>query len=150
MKISKNPTTVMTANGEVQTREEGTENVKEMDLIVTVMLLEETPAILSLGKLCEDHEYTYQLDQRSKNHISPKMAREMIAKNQTMYHSWLLVYQGVPVQRPHLLHHLHHRILWSARPATERSEIMSEESRGNPSRGSAETENTKIKMKTTK
>ena len=27
-------------------------------------------------------------------------------------------------------------------PATERSEIMSKESRGNPSRGSAETENT--------
>ena len=34
-------------------------------------------------------------------------------------------------------------------PATERSETTSVESRGNPSRGSAETENT-IKMKTTK
>ena len=30
-------------------------------------------------------------------------------------------------------------------PATERSESVSEESRGNPSRGSAETENTKKK-----
>ena len=45
----------MTANGEVQTREEATVYVKELDLFVTVMLLEETPAILSFGKLCEDH-----------------------------------------------------------------------------------------------
>ena len=41
----------MTANGEVQTREEATEFVKELDLFVTVMLLEETPAVLPLGKL---------------------------------------------------------------------------------------------------
>ena len=37
MRISKNPTTVMTANGEVQTREEATVYVKELDLFVTVM-----------------------------------------------------------------------------------------------------------------
>ena len=47
MRISKNPTTVMT--------EEATVYVKDLDLIVTVMLLEETPAVLSPGKLCEDH-----------------------------------------------------------------------------------------------
>ena len=59
MRASRSPTTVMTANGEVQTREEATEYVKELDLFVTVMLLEETPAVLSLGKLCEHHGYTY-------------------------------------------------------------------------------------------
>ena len=59
MKISKNPTTVMTANGEVPTKEEATVYVKALDLFVTVMLLEATPAGLSLGKLCEDHGYTY-------------------------------------------------------------------------------------------
>ena len=58
MRISKNPTTVMTANGEVPTREEATVYVKELDLIVTVMLLEETPAVLSPGKLYEDHGCT--------------------------------------------------------------------------------------------
>ena len=47
MRISKNPTTVMTANGEVQTREEAMVYVQELDLFVTVMLLEETPAVLS-------------------------------------------------------------------------------------------------------
>ena len=82
MRISRIPTTVMTASGEVQTREEATENVKELDLFVTVMLLEETPAVLSVGKLCEDHA-----GPAVKNHISPKRARELIAIYQTMYRS---------------------------------------------------------------
>ena len=34
--------------------------VTELDLFVTVKLLEDTPAILSLGKLCEDHGYFYE------------------------------------------------------------------------------------------
>ena len=59
MRMSRNPTTVMTANGEVQTRDEATVDVKEFDLFVTVMLLEETLTVLSIGKLCEDHGKTY-------------------------------------------------------------------------------------------
>ena len=51
MRTSRNPTTVMTANGEVQTREEATENVTELELFVTVLLLEATHAVLSLRKL---------------------------------------------------------------------------------------------------
>ena len=47
MRTSRSPTTVMMANGEVQTREEATVYVKELDVFVTVMLLEETPAVLS-------------------------------------------------------------------------------------------------------
>ena len=58
MRISRNPTTVMTANGEVQTREEATVCVKELDFFVTVMLPEEAPAVLPVGKLCEDHGKT--------------------------------------------------------------------------------------------
>ena len=50
MRTSRWPTTVMTANGEVQTREETTVYVKQLDLFVKVMLLEETPAVLSLRK----------------------------------------------------------------------------------------------------
>ena len=50
MRTSRSRTTVMTTNSEVQTREEATVYVKELDLLVTVMLLEETPAVLSLGK----------------------------------------------------------------------------------------------------
>ena len=55
VRMSKNPTTMVTANGEVLTKEEATVYVRESDLFVTVMLLEDTPAVLSLGKLCEDH-----------------------------------------------------------------------------------------------
>ena len=59
MRISKNPTTVMTANGEVQRRGEATVYVKELEFFVPAMLHEETPAVLSLVKFCEDHGYTY-------------------------------------------------------------------------------------------
>ena len=57
MRKSRSPTTVMKANGEVQTREEATVYIKQLDLFVKVMPLQETPAVLSLGKLCEDHGY---------------------------------------------------------------------------------------------
>ena len=59
MRISRSPTTVMTANGEVQTRAEATVYVKELDLFVTVMHLEQTPSVLSLGKHCEDHGFSF-------------------------------------------------------------------------------------------
>ena len=111
MGTSRSPTTVMTANGEVRTREEATVHVKELDLFVTVLLLEETPAVLSHGKLCEDHGHTYHWIQRSKTTSDQKRARELMAIFRTMYHLWFLVYLRVPLQRPHLLpHHLHHRI----------------------------------------
>ena len=66
LRISKNPTTVMTANGEVQTREEATVYVRELDLFVTVMLLEETPAVLSLGKTLRRTSVELPLDQWSR------------------------------------------------------------------------------------
>ena len=72
MKISKNLTTVKTANGEVQTREEATVNVKELDLFVTVMLLEETCAVLSLGKLCEDRGFSYHWTSGQNPHLTKK------------------------------------------------------------------------------
>ena len=55
VRVSKSPTTVVTTNSEVLTKEEATVYVRESDLFVTTMLLEDTPAVLSLGKLCEDH-----------------------------------------------------------------------------------------------
>ena len=58
MRTSRSPTTVMTANGVVQTRGEATVYVKQFDSFVKVVFLEETPAVLSLGNLCEDHGYT--------------------------------------------------------------------------------------------
>ena len=48
---SCSPTIVITANGEVQTHEEATVHVKELEKPPTVKVLENTPAVLSLGKL---------------------------------------------------------------------------------------------------
>ena len=70
LRTSRSPTRVMTANGEVQTREEATVYVKELDCFVKVMLLGETPAVLSLGNLCEDHGYTFQLTSGQKTHLT--------------------------------------------------------------------------------
>ena len=72
-RVSKSPTTVvMTTNGEVQTKEEATVCVRELDLFVTVMLLENTPAVLSLGKLCEEFGYSYHWTSGQKPHLIKK------------------------------------------------------------------------------
>ena len=60
VRVSKSPTTVVAADGEVLTEEEATVYVKELDLFVTVKHFADTPAGLSLGKLCEDHGYSYE------------------------------------------------------------------------------------------
>ena len=52
--MSMSPTTVITANGEVQTHEEAIVYVKELDIFMTMKVLENTPAVLSLGKLCDE------------------------------------------------------------------------------------------------
>ena len=77
MRTSRSPTTVMTANGEVPAKEEATVHVKELELFVTVMLLEGIQAVLSLAKLCEDHVVYLPLDQRSKNHISSQKGKRI-------------------------------------------------------------------------
>ena len=66
---SCSPTTVMTANGEVQTLEEATVYVKELDIFLTVKILENTPAVLSLGKLCDKNGYSYEWINGQKPHL---------------------------------------------------------------------------------
>ena len=53
-------TIVITANGEVQTHEEATVYVKELDIFLTMKVIENTPAELSLGKLCDENGYSYE------------------------------------------------------------------------------------------
>ena len=57
---SCSPTIVITANGEVQTHEEATVYVKELDIFLTTKVLENTPAVLSLGKLFDEHGYSHE------------------------------------------------------------------------------------------
>ena len=42
---TRSPTTVFTANGEVQTHEEATVHVKELDIFLTKKVLDDTPAV---------------------------------------------------------------------------------------------------------
>ena len=55
VKRSRSPTEVLTASGEVQTHDEAQVFVHDLNLFVTVQLLDEALAVLLLGKLCEDH-----------------------------------------------------------------------------------------------
>ena len=66
---SCSPTTVITANGEVQTHEEATVYVKELDIFLTMKVLEDTPAVLSLGKLCDENGYSYEWINDQKPHL---------------------------------------------------------------------------------
>ena len=66
---SCSPAIVITANGEVQTHEEATVYVKESDVFLTMKVLEDTPAVLSLGKLCDEHGYSYEWINGQKTHL---------------------------------------------------------------------------------
>ena len=66
---SRSPATVIAANGEVQTHEEATVYVKELDILLTMKVLEDTPAVLSLGNLCDEHGYSYEWISGQKTHL---------------------------------------------------------------------------------
>ena len=65
-------TVVVTASGEVQTNEKTQVYVHDLGLLVTVQLLEDTPAVLSLGKLCEEHGYKYELVSGQQQRLTKK------------------------------------------------------------------------------
>ena len=66
---SCSPTIVITANGEVQTHEEATVYVKELDMFLTMKVLDNKPAVLSLGKLCDENGYSYEWINGQKPHL---------------------------------------------------------------------------------
>ena len=70
LRRSRNPTTVVTASGEVQTNEEAQVYVHDLGLFVTVHLLEDTRAVVSLGKLCEEHGYTHEWASGQRPHLT--------------------------------------------------------------------------------
>ena len=108
---SRSPTTVMSANGDLQTREEATGNVKKLDFFVKVMLLEETPAVLSLVKLCEDHGYTYHWISGQKPHLIRNGKRmDCNISNYVPCVAPGLLASSFQLHLHLLLHHLHQRI----------------------------------------
>ena len=85
---SCSPTIVITANGEVQTHEEATVCVKELDIFLTVKVFEITPAVLSLGKFCDENGYSYQWINGQKTTSHQKRDSD------TMQHGELRSYRG--------------------------------------------------------
>ena len=69
------------ANGEVQTSEEAQVFVHDLDRIVTVQLLEDTPAVLSLGKLCEEHGYSCEWARGQKPQLA-KSEKRILCKTE--------------------------------------------------------------------
>ena len=86
---SCSPTIVITANGEVQTQEEAIVYVKELDIFLTMKVLENTPAVLSLGKLCDENGYSYEWI-NVKNHISLKTEFGLSVTRRTSFQLWFL------------------------------------------------------------
>ena len=115
VKVFKNPATVATANGEVQTKEEATVYVKEFDLFVTVMLLEDAPAVLSLES---------RIKWNTANYV-PIVVPGLSSSSAT---------PTSPTSLPQKA------IILTRHPAST-SESASDGVRGDPSRGPAETEN---------
>ena len=55
VRVAERPTTVFTASGSPETKDEATMYAKDVDFFVTVQVLDDTRPILSHGQLCEDH-----------------------------------------------------------------------------------------------
>ena len=49
--------------------EEATVYVKELDIFLTMKVLDNTPAVLSLGKLCDENGYSYEWINGQKPHL---------------------------------------------------------------------------------
>ena len=82
IRTSRRPTAVMTANSEVQTREEATVYVKELDFFRDSYASARNSRSVFTGNSAKNMVHI-----TVQNHISPKTARDLIAKNQTMCHS---------------------------------------------------------------
>ena len=65
--------------------------VHDLNLFVTVQLLAETPAVLSLGKLCEDHGFSFEWVSGQKPRLT-KEEKKILCKTDNFVHlvfSWL-------------------------------------------------------------
>ena len=77
-RASKSPTTVMTANGEVLTKEEATVYVRELDLFVTERLLEDTPCNSDTRNTLRRSRVQLPLDQCSDTTSHQKWQKDQL------------------------------------------------------------------------
>ena len=91
---SCSPTIVITANGVVQTNEEATVYVGELDIFLMMKLLENTPAVLSLGNFAMKTDIPMS-GSTVKNHISLHTGFGYSATRITSFRSWFQACQQV-------------------------------------------------------
>ena len=103
---SCSPTIVITVNGEVQTNEEATVYVKELDIFLTLKVLENTPESYRSESFAMNTD-TLTSGSTVKNHISLKTVFGYSVIRRTSYQSWFLVYQRVLPQACLLQHPWH-------------------------------------------
>ena len=80
LRRSRNPAVVVTANREVQTNEEAQVYVYDLGLLVTLQLHEDTLAVQSLGKLCEENGHPCEWSKRFKTTADSKW-EEILMEN---------------------------------------------------------------------
>ena len=97
----------MKANGEVQTHDKAIVYVKELDIFLTMKVLDNTPAVLSFGKFCDVKWYFYEWINGQKPHLIKNRIR-IICNTENFVLLWFQAYQV----RPQDLHQLH-RHLWN-------------------------------------
>ena len=119
LRRSRTPTRVVTANEAVQTHEQAQVFAHDLDLFVTVQILDDTSAVLSLRKLSEEHGYTYEWVSGHKPHLTKQEEEDFMqdGKSRTSCCLWIVVqfwYQFVLPQDSSSLS--------STSPATERSD----------------------------
>ena len=131
---SCSPTIVISDNGEVQTHEEAIVYVTELDFFLTMKVLDNTPSVLSLAKLCNEHGYSYEWINGQKPHLIRNGIRiQCNTKNfvpvvvlglSTTSSSSSTSTSTTPSGQE--IHHSDHH------PATESSESVEREARENP------------------
>ena len=67
----------------MQTNEEAQVHVHDLDLFVTVQILDDASAVLSLGKLCEEHGYTHEWASGQKPRLT-KQGKKILCKTETV------------------------------------------------------------------
>ena len=95
---SCSPTIVITANGEVQTHEDAIVYVKELDIFLTMKVLDNTPAVLSLGKLCDENGYSCEWINGQKTTSHFKTGFRYLAIRKTSFLLWFQACQQICLQ----------------------------------------------------
>ena len=144
LRRSRNPTVVVTANGEAQTHD--TKHTYSR-LFVTVQLLEETLAFFSLGRFCEDHRYFYEWVCGQKPRVT-KEEKTIVCKTDNIV---LLVVPGnPPVLGAFRLQHRHRRIcLRRVQPKSEVTDWPHESGAERPQKPKTKKRGTADEMRTT-